>query len=92
MASKAAHEPDIGHNVFGTAVLMNHFCPAGGGQRTSLPDFFAPIDGSRSQFQVKFDRFPFQLDNFEFHGMSLRRGRVGVNANEGPGLGAGALE
>jgi hypothetical protein len=24
--------------------------------------------------------------------MSLRRGRVGVNANEGPGLGAGALE
>ena len=80
VARKAAPEPDVGHDLLGAPVLVQHLGPAGGSQRPVLLGLLAQIDRARSQFQVEFDRLPFQFAYLEFHTMSLRRGVRGVNA------------
>ena len=37
-------QPDVGHNILGTAVLMQHLRPSRGGQIAHLLRFFAQID------------------------------------------------
>jgi hypothetical protein len=53
---------------------------AGGGQIPNLLGFLPQVDCAWSQFQVKVDWFPFQLNYLEFHIMSVRRGELRVNA------------
>ena len=74
VAGKAAFEADVGHDILGAPVLVQHLGMAGGGQRPLLLGLCAQIDRARSQLQIKIDRLPFQFVYFEFHGMSLRRG------------------
>src|ERR1035441_1934933 len=81
-ARKAAPEPDVGHNVPGPAMLVQHLGSSGRGQLPGLFGLIAEIHRSRSQLQVKVDRLALQLAYLEFHALSLRRGRQAVN--EGP--------
>ena len=79
-ARKAALEPDVGHNVLWSAVLVEHLGLPFGSQLANLLGFFAQFNRSRSHFQVEIDRLPLQLAYLEFHAMSLRRGPRRVNA------------
>ena len=83
-ARKSALEADVGDDVFGAAVLVNHFGAAGCGKIAHLLGLAAEIDRARSQFQVEFDRLALQLAYFEFHGLRLRRARRAVNARLDP--------
>src|SRR5271157_2185461 len=78
-AGKAALEPDVGHNLPGTAVLVQHLGMAGGSQASLLLGLLAQIDRTWSQLQIKIYRFPFQFADYEFHSLSLRRKPQPVN-------------
>ena len=54
-------------------MLMQHLGPPRRRQLPHLLGFLTQIHRSRSQFQVKFDWFPFQFDYLEFHSLSVRR-------------------
>ena len=71
-AREAALEADVGHDVFGSAVLVNHLGAAGCGKIAHLLGLAAEIDRARSQLQVEVDRLALQLADFEFHGKSVK--------------------
>jgi NAD(P) transhydrogenase len=48
LPAKSAPEADVGDDIFGAAVLVDHFGAAGGGQIADLLGFVAEIDGAGS--------------------------------------------
>jgi hypothetical protein len=61
-------------------MLMQHLSPPRRSQLPHLLGFLTQIHRSRSQSQVKLNRFPLQLAYLELHVKSLRRKHPAVNA------------
>jgi hypothetical protein len=80
LADKVALEADIGDDLLGSAVFVDDFGAAFGGQIALLIGFFAVVDGSWFELEVEVNRFLFQFGDLEFHTVKrVRRGRPRVN-------------
>ena len=75
IAREAAPEANVRDDIFGPAVLVDHFGAAGSGQIADLRGFVPVIDGAGGEFQVKFNRFALELKDSEFHAMRVKQKR-----------------
>ena len=75
VADKMPPEADVGHDLPGSAVLVDDLGAAVGGQVAGLAGFLAVVDGSWFELEVEFDGLFFQFDDLDFHTFkSVRRG------------------
>ncbi len=82
---EAALQPYILNNFLGSAMLMQHFGPALGGQQAQLLRLPTKINRGRRQLNIKVDRLAFQFHYGKQHSLSLRRRVPLVNAQHQPG-------
>jgi len=80
VAAEGAFQADIGNDVFGPAVLMEHFGATLGSEIALLDGFFAEIDDFWRKGYVEIAWFSFQIVYGKQHNTSLRPGLTHVNA------------
>jgi hypothetical protein len=78
--AEAALEPDVGHDLLGTTMLVQHLGAAFSGQIAQLLGLTSKINGGRRQGHGKLDWLAFKIGYGEEHDMSLRRAVAAVNA------------
>ena len=67
LAGIAALEADVGNDVPGTTVLVEHLGAAGSGERAFLGGFFAEVDGSGGELEFELDGLFLELAYLKFH-------------------------